>query len=731
MSGDEPRLLLREQGELDAIAARLRGGRRVVVFCVCAPALRPAVLGRLRDRSGVRLPDPTAPGSPDEMLARLKTLSQVQPGVVESFALDAREVDVLRTLNWHREKLRRGGSSILWLEDIEALRALRAWGPDAYSFRDFLVLIRGEPRVTLQRPTDEDSEILLARLHLLSARTAEGRAAAALRLGGLLWGRGEIEEICRLLEGALAEVVPDIHESVELRLIRIGLLRHLALAEESRGRLVRAWAWAERGLAEIGDTEWYEERLLRLDLLATKPSPLGLDHHAIPELLAALSVLSEQEERHGHFTASIAESARLRGDLRRAATLISNVLEKPRLRVGHRALATANSARIAHDRGELSAAEAQWRAASSLHAEANQGSAFVSLGLANCFRLRGELQAARRMLEEVVAYPGKERPLRLAAGGELAEISLDEGRTREALAALHAIIMEAARHEQDEYVYIDSDNLVEAVRHAYEAARLSLTDLHEAEATLATAEDVALSIASVDPPWYPILFPALRAELLALQPDHLDEAISLLTASLERARAVWTDAAPMHARKLVRVLLRAGRLDDVRAALAVAIPEAESQRHLKELAILQAAEVALLARTSAAPADIDAALDRLRATFDASGGRRLTAETLLDLALALPPEAARPDPLALLDEAHDLFLDMPMPAQEARCLEAMGDVLAARGKAPEARRRYLMAKGIYEQYGLGLRLPLLTSRLDRLPEASPPEPPDPGEGAER
>ena len=56
-------------------------------------------------------------------------------------------------------------------------------------------------------------------------------------------------------------------------------------------------------------------------------------------------------------------------------------------------------------------------------------------------------------------------------------------------------------------------------------------------------------------------------------------------------------------------------------------------------------------------------------------------------------------PLQLLDEAHALFLEMPMLAQEARCLEARGDVLAARAQTSDARRRYLLAKDIYEQYG--------------------------------
>jgi hypothetical protein len=90
------------------------------------------------------------------------------------------------------------------------------------------------------------------------------------------------------------------------------------------------------------------------------------------------------------------------------------------------------------------------------------------------------------------------------------------------------------------------------------------------------------------------------------------------------------------------------------------------------------------------------------------------AETLQELAIRLPPAATLPDPLALATETHTLFVEMPMPAKEARSLELAGDVLAARGKPDDARRRYLTAKGILERRGLGLRLPLLASKIERL-----------------
>jgi len=55
-----------------------------------------------------------------------------------------------------------------------------------------------------------------------------------------------------------------------------------------------------------------------------------------------------------------------------------------------------------------------------------------------------------------------------------------------------------------------------------------------------------------------------------------------------------------------------------------------------------------------------------------------------------------------------------MPANEARSLELAGDVLAARGKPAESKRRYLMAQGILERRGLGPRLPLLETKIEQL-----------------
>lgn len=100
-------------------------------------------------------------------------------------------------------------------------------------------------------------------------------------------------------------------------------------------------------------------------------------------------------------------------------------------------------------------------------------------------------------------------------------------------------------------------------------------------------------------------------------------------------------------------------------------------------------------------------MTELRRVLEETGAPRIAADTLLELARLLPPAEPDLDPLTLLDEAAELFSEMPIPAQEARCLETAGDVLAARGDASGAARRYREALAILDSRGLHLRVPLL------------------------
>jgi hypothetical protein len=255
--------------------------------------------------------------------------------------------------------------------------------------------------------------------------------------------------------------------------------------------------------------------------------------------------------------------------------------------------------------------------------------------------------------------------------------------------------------------------LVDAIGEAFHAGRLTQEQLAAADREIELAEDISLAMVGSDPPWYTILFPGLRSELFALRQDRLPDAIHLAEQALSLARAHCPELIPKHARLHASHLVQAEQFEQALAALTSAEADAKQDGHLRELAHIQWLAVVALVRSSSAPPLVSTQMAALRETLGATGSHRIRADSLLDLAGALPPQNTIPDPIALLDEAHALFLNMPMPGKEARCLEAAGDVLLARGKHVEAKRRYLAARRRLERYGLGLRLPLVTAKIDK------------------
>lgn len=219
-------------------------------------------------------------------------------------------------------------------------------------------------------------------------------------------------------------------------------------------------------------------------------------------------------------------------------------------------------------------------------------------------------------------------------------------------------------------------------------------------------------------PWYRIRLLEHRADLL-IRTERRAEALDLARRALELARSTCEDLIPETGRALSDHLLRAVSTGEATPGEALSVltsvePEAEPRGMLKELAQIRAARVLALVLQGEPPALVEPPMAALREALERTGAPRIKAETLQDLAIRLPPETTVPDPLALAGETLALFVEMPMPAKEARSLEVSGDVLAARGKVAEARRRYLTAKGILERRGLDLRVPLLISKIEAL-----------------
>ncbi len=238
--------------------------------------------------------------------------------------------------------------------------------------------------------------------------------------------------------------------------------------------------------------------------------------------------------------------------------------------------------------------------------------------------------------------------------------------------------------------------------------------LHKTVAELEVEEDVSRAITNNDaPPWYPIRFLGYRAHIL-VRTNRRTEALDLARRALDLARSTCEDLIPETGRVLAYHLLHTGKPDEALLLLADVEPEAVSRGILKELAHIRADRVLALVLRNEPTAAIEPAMAALREALESIGAPRIKAETLQELAIRLPPATTLPDPLALAGETHTLFVGMPMPAKEARSLELAGDVLAARGKPADAKRRYLTAKGILERRGLGLRLPLLSSKIERI-----------------
>lgn len=212
------------------------------------------------------------------------------------------------------------------------------------------------------------------------------------------------------------------------------------------------------------------------------------------------------------------------------------------------------------------------------------------------------------------------------------------------------------------------------------------------------------------PPFYRILLPGLQADLLCMLPDRRAGALDLARRAWELASAAYPRYVPSHAAKLARCLLLLDRHGEALDFLAGAEEEAVTQENLRALSALRALRVVAHVRGGDGAQSVDSAMTALRDTLHATGSPRIAAETLLDLARALPPARAQPDILALLDEASELFSEMPMPLQEELCRETRGDVLLARGRRDEAAACFAAAAKRSSHYGLLLRVPLLVQK---------------------
>lgn len=703
-------LLVREQSELDAIALPLRKKERIVAFVVTSSdEVRGVARAYLERESGVEIPSPTVLVEGQETLDVLTRAADRGPESVCALAVGASSTEALRTLNWHREKLRRGASVIVWIDGIDGLRALRSVAPDAYSFRDVMVMVQGETPVIVIPPEVEPPRVKLARAELAMAQDPLERVEAAYILASELATYGSFAESRSVAERVFDELPREIFHGEVARVARAKLFRILAYQRRSYGFFAAAFYHARAFKAEIHDIDSNATRALFALALWDSAPPT---EEALADAELVLERVKEDEVTFAYFCASLAvvvarkNRAQVRLGLEELREL--RLLQQPYTRAKKKAI----EGNLHITAGNLDLAEASYRFSAEVSEEEDLGTSYQSIGMVNVLWLKGELDAAKRPLVDMVKRPDANLDPydRFRSALLLAAVQLDEGDVFSCLSALRSIVREAARDGRDGHLYEACEVNLSCLCEAVEAKRLSPSDLTEAHVDLDVAEAAALAIAKDDPPWYSVLYPGLQAQLAAIE-GNFDKAIALFHEALARARATWQDEAPRQARQEIHCLLRAGLYQQALDALPAAIQDAEMQQDLREQALLHGARVAALSHISAPPPDIDAAIAAMRAVLDETGAPRIVAEVLLDLARLLPPSSTHPDPLEWLDEAHVVFLEMPYPKMEAACIEVMGDVLLARGDADSARRRYLTARGTLQRFRLGLRVPILSTKI--------------------
>src|SRR5581483_10932011 len=120
-----PHLLARDRDAVDRAARILARGDPALVVLAGARALWPAILAGLRESVADVPAKPLALVSEQQALDVLSgNALREAPGVLV-IALDGDRDRVIQTLNWHREKLRRGRPVVILLDGAGELEAFR------------------------------------------------------------------------------------------------------------------------------------------------------------------------------------------------------------------------------------------------------------------------------------------------------------------------------------------------------------------------------------------------------------------------------------------------------------------------------------------------------------------------------------------------------------------------------------------------------------------------------
>lgn len=689
-------LLARETEQLERVADRIRQERRVLAVLACERAFRGEVLAWLSKAAGRDIPAPVESSAP-ELLAHLDAAAGGTLLDVVSLAWSTGDRAAIAALNLHREKLRRGASVLLWCAP-EDLGTLQTEGQDVYSFRDTLVLISGFALPEVHVPSDDTPEIRLARARLDLPGTLYEKALAAAELGTLLLDRGyhlEAVDVCMTAIEPLLE--DDVHEAGRGTIAY--LAGALAAALAAAGAVSAARRWADVALMnglQAGAAE--ADMATFVDVIEPSSSASAAAARVLQGVAADLPWESFRRQHSMVLAETTARTGQLRAWRPRddAFPVQGDELDA--------------SFVIALARGDVDDATALSQEAAADAARRDEDNRSRLLHLVDCLVLAGEIRCAVDLL-------GGLRPARPAdwlpvlSRPRRAHVLALAGKVEEACRLLR--YEEAPSELIDGLVYQRCAALVSVVRAAVSAERLGLDAVGDTASYLSTVEGWFPPPAEGSPPFYPILLPGLRAELLSSIPDRRDEAVDLARGAWELARREVPTHAPPHAVTLVSCLLGQERLDAAMDVLSLAEPDAERMEDLRALAVFRLVRVLVDTLRGEGASAVGSAMSALREALDATGSRRIVAEGLLSLARSLPPQCTRPDVITLVDEASEHFADMPMLGHEERCRETKGDALLGRGDGEQAAGCYSAAAKRLRHHGLLLRVPLLRAKRRR------------------
>lgn len=706
------KLLHADEEQLDRASIQIADGTAFVVL-VCPEDARAAALSRLRGRlKGLALPEPVELGTAEEVLSALREQAGQRDRVL-SIVLGRDVAGALDALNLHREKLLAGGPVLVWLDDVDALRVLRERAPDAYSFRSTLVLVKGDGGALPLPSAEEPEAVVVARKRLKRARLPLDKAAAGLEVAEQLRRLEKLDEAKYYIRDALLSL--PVAGRDDEALLRAQACMVMASLENAEGKTSAELIWKQRAMAELDSVSLRQKLSPQVLLLAHWPGPFhGHDRLKAEEALSLANRFGIGPEERAKSLVSLSAVAIAQGNSRRARQLFNeaNILASS-LDIEDAAWLTLYLGDIYLADGQMSEAETSFREA--LHGALSRAIPIGAIAerMSILYLARDELDAAEELGRSIATVDGyRSEKVR---GDIRAAVTLERGMVDGGLALLRDLLHGAQQQQNDKIVLRTCMSLVAVAEAARDCGRISQTELDLVQSDVDLAADLILSIAGPSgPAWYPIQTQTLRALVRSLAPDKLAHALTLGREAVDLARRTYPDLLPETGRILVEHLLLANQPDEALSVIAEVEPLALETGYLKERARLLANRIRALVQKNEPASTITPHIVAFREALAATDSKRITAETLLELARRLPAAATTPDPFDLADEAHRLFLAMPMPAQEARCLEVMGDVLVARGRPDEAKTRYRTARARLERYGLGLRLPKINEKIEKL-----------------